>query len=205
MGYGRQFIDAVYGCLIGGAVGDSLGAATEGLYHEDIERVYGRVKDLMPNPVSYSNGMVGAVTDDTVVRHLICNAIADKGGRITPEDFARVLLRKLDTTRVWVNEEIVKKRLEAGINPWGAGRGGIPCGCASMGIAPIGIINAGDPEQAHQDAFCISMVNSDGNDREFAAALAAGISVAFLPGAKIQEVIAAMPIGQDRQLSWGYA
>ena len=187
-----DLVDAVYGCLIGGAAGDALGAPTEGMYYKDIQEKYERLEEMKVNPVWYTNGKPGAVTDDTVVRTLLCHAIIEKGGRITPEDFAKVLREKLDVSRVWVNEDIVKKRLEAGINPWDAGRGGIPCGCASMGIAPIGIINAGDPDQAHQDAFCISMVNNDGHDREFAAAVAAGIAAAFIPGAGLKDVLAAM-------------
>ena len=39
----------VYGCLIGGAIGDALGGPVEGMHYEFIRRLYnGRVTDLMP-------------------------------------------------------------------------------------------------------------------------------------------------------------
>jgi ADP-ribosylglycohydrolase len=79
------------------------------------------------------------------------------------------------------------------MNPWWeTGRGNIPAGCASMCIEPVGIINAGDPDQAYEDAFCIASINQDGNNRDFAATLAAGVAAACAPGASTESVIKAM-------------
>ena len=50
------------GCLLGGAVGDALGAPVEFLHLEEIEQVYGPqgIRDYAP-----AYGKIGAITDDT--------------------------------------------------------------------------------------------------------------------------------------------
>jgi len=66
------------------------------------------------------------------------------------------------------------------------------CACliggASMAIAPVGIMDAGDPHQAYKDAFAIVSLNQDGEDWDDAATLAAGIAAAFLPEATVESV-----------------
>jgi len=188
----KDILDAIYGCLIGGAVGDALGAPTEGMYYWEIKEKYGRLEVFLPNKTYYTNGKPGSITDDSTLRHYMCYAIVKKGGRITPDDFAEVWRTKLNPKRLWASETIVYERIKWGINPWEAGHGCIPAGCASMCIAPIGIINAGNPEQAYQDGYCIARVNQEGDNVDFAATLAAAVSVAFIPGSTVDDVINAM-------------
>lgn len=188
----KNILDAVYGCLVAGAIGDALGAPVEGWYYTDIRQKYGKVRQFMPFQTGYSNGAPGTATDDTVLRHYLCLAIAQKGGRITPDDFARVWLEKLNPNRLWLNEKIILHKLQIGMNPWDTGKGQPPCGCASMAIAPIGLINAGNPAQAYQDGFNIAFVNQDDVNRDGAATLAAGTAAAFAPGATVDSVLAAM-------------
>lgn len=209
----KDIFDAVYGCVVGGAVGDALGAPVEGWYWHEVRAKYagGRIMELEPGrrgntgPMyggssGYSYGAdydgpvtpPGGITDDTTLRHVLCLAIAEKGGRVTPDDFARVWLDKLNPKRVWVNERIVTWKLQLGMNPWDTGKGTPPAGVATMAIAPIGIINAGNPTQAYQDAFNIAFVNQDNENRDGAATIAAGVAAAFLPGATAASVIDAM-------------
>lgn len=199
----KDILDAVYGCLIGGAVGDSLGAPVEGWYWNEVREKYadGRITELEPGTrgnTGATYGMQGKTTppgcftDDTTMRQYMCLAIVRKGGRITPDDFAAVLLEKLNTNRVWLNEHIMLTKLRVGMNPWDAGKGNPPAGCATMCIAPMGIVNAGDPAQAYQDAFNIAFVNQDNENRDGAATTAAGVAAAFLPGATVDSVIEAM-------------
>jgi hypothetical protein len=61
-----------------------------------------------------------------------------------------------------------------------------------MAIAPIGIINAGNPAQAYEDGFVIASVNQDGVNRDAAATLAAGVAAAFSPGATVESVLETM-------------
>ena len=183
----KDILDAVYGCLIGGAVGDALGGPIEGWYYDEIKQKYGRLDRF----IDYWN-KAGQVTDDTTMRHIMCLAIARKAGRITPDDFAQALIEKLNPKRVWVNEHMMLIKLKQGMNPWDTGRGAIPSGCASMCIAPVGIINAGNPAQAYQDGFNISQINEEDIDRDLSATLAAANAAAFIPGATVESVIEAM-------------
>jgi ADP-ribosylglycohydrolase len=206
----RDILDAVYGSLIGGAIGDALGAPVEGLYYTEIRARYGKVTELMPgfgNTGKYYGGstgdryrdaydgpapVVGWFSDDTTMRHYLCLAIARKGGRVTPDDYRDVLVEKMNPNRVWANERALLHKLRAGVNPWESGRGMIPAGCATMAIAPVGIINAGDPAQAYQDGFNIAFVDQEGHNRDGAATMAAGVAAAFLPGVTIGHVLEVM-------------
>jgi len=164
----------------------------EGWYWTEIRAKYGKLEEFLPFKNGYSTGTPGTVTDDTTLRQLLCLAIVRKQGRITPDDFAAVWLEKMNPNRLWLNERIILDKLRIGMNPWDTGKGQPPCGCASMAIAPIGIINAGDPAQAYQDAFNIAFVNQDDINRDGAATLAAGVAAAFVPGANVDSVLQAM-------------
>ena len=198
----QDLFDAVYGCLIGGAIGDALGAPIEGLYYNEIREKHGKLTEFVPSYRGNTGGgylasrgepgVPGAITDDSTLRHYMCLAIVRKGGRITPGDFARVWLEELNPNRFWLNERIVLQKLQIGMNPWDTGRGQPPAGCATMAIAPMGIVNAGNPAQAYQDAFNIASINQDGENRDAAATVAAGVAAAFSPGATVESVVAAM-------------
>ncbi len=193
----RDIRDAVYGCVIGGAIGDALGAPVEGWNWRDIRREHGRLEEFQPFDAGYAKG-AGHVTDDTYLRHLLCMAIVRAGGRPTPDDFAAVLKEKMNPARLWVNEGLVLKKIRQGMNPWWeTGRGAIPAGCATMMIAPVGIINAADPAQAYQDAFCIAGINQEGLNRTFAATFAAAVAAAFAPGATPGSVVETMLAHSD--------
>jgi ADP-ribosylglycohydrolase len=185
----KDILDAVYGCLIAGAIGDSMGAPVEGWYYREIKEKYGKVDRFMPFKTGYSDGSPGTITDDTVLKHYLCLTIIRRGGRILPEDFARTWVELVNADRLWVNERLTQIKLKQGMNPWDAGQGNIPAGCASMAIAPVGIINAGNPEQAYQDGMAIASVNQFGSNRDAAASLAAATAAAFVPGASVDSVI----------------
>ena len=188
-----DILDAVYGCLIAGAIGDALGAPAENMYYQEIRARYGKIEELMAyDNISYSSGRAGAVTDDTTLRHYMCRAIVRKGGRITPDDAAEIWLNELNPDRFWSPDKITYLKLKAGMNPWDAGRGDIPSACATMAMTPIGIINAGNPAQAYQDGFNIAYINGDGPNRDAAATLAAGTAAAFIPGVTVEGVLEAM-------------
>jgi len=188
----RSIAERVYGCLIGGAIGDALGAPVEGWSYRQIRAEYGKVETFRTYDNPHSRGKPGSVTDDTVMRHYLCVAINERNGRITPDEYADVLQQHLNTDRVWVTEEVVVRKLAAGINPWEAGRGNIPTGTAAMSIAPVGIVNAANPRQAYQDGFNIASVNQDRVNRDTAATVAAGIAEALSPDATVESVIEVM-------------
>lgn len=201
-----DIFDAIYGSLIAGAIGDALGSPTEGKYWTEIREKYsqtgGRITELEPGPGGSTgdrygdptapNTPPGTFTDDTTLRYYLCMAIIQAGGRITPDEFGAVWLKHLNPNRFWLNERLVLTKLRIGMNPWDTGKATPPTGCAAMAISPIGIINAGDPRQAYQDAFNIASLNQDNVDREAAATVAAAVAAAFLPGATPQRIAETM-------------
>jgi ADP-ribosylglycohydrolase len=189
----KDFLDAVYGCLIGGAIGDAMGAPVENWHYADIRQEYGKIERFLPGRQGITtSGVPGAITDDSALRHYMCLAMVRKGGRITPDDYARVWLEDLNLDRLFVTERIVLEKLKLGMSPWETGRGQLPADAAIMSIAPVGIINAGEPTQAYQDAFCLASIHQDGLERDAAATAAAGFAAAFSPGATAESVLEAM-------------
>ena len=186
----KDFLDAVYGCLIGGAIGDAMGAPVENWHYADIRERYGKVRELMAH--DHGVGLPGSVTDDSTLRHYMCLAIVRKGGRITPDDYARVWLEDLNPDRLFHTERIALEKLRLGMSPWETGRGQLLADAAIMSIAPVGIINAGNPTQAYQDAFNVASIHQDGLERDAAATAAAGFAAAFAPGASAESVLGAM-------------
>lgn len=184
--------DAVYGCLIGGAVGDALGAAVEGWTHERIEEKYGTLEEFKQYYMPYSKTDPGTVTSDTALRQYLCLAITEANGRVYPPQFAEVLRQHLNQDRVWINEEIVVKKISAGLNPWDIGRGTIPDNKMTGAITPIGIVNAGNPGQAYQDGLTIASMMQESPHRHASATVAAGIAEAVTPKATVDSVTKTM-------------
>jgi ADP-ribosylglycohydrolase len=189
----KDFLDAVYGCLIGGAIGDAMGAPVENWHYADISKEYGKVEHFLPGHRGITTSdKPGEITDDTALKHYMCLAIVRKGGRITPDDFAHVWLEDLNPNRLFYTERIALEKLKLGMSPWDTGRGQLPADAAIMSIAPVGIINAGDPTQAYQDAFNLASIHQDGIERDAAATVAAGLAEALVPGASAAGVLGAM-------------
>lgn len=184
--------NAVYGCLIGGAIGDALGAPVEGWTHQQITEEYGTFEEFKQYYMPYSNTEAGTVTSDTAMRHYLCLAIVENNGRVTPIEFADVLREHLNPDRVWITQEIILKKLSTGDDPWSTGRGSIPDNKATSAITPVGIVNAGNPSQAYQDGFNIASMFQDNYHRHMTATVAAGIAEAVMPNSTIESIIATM-------------
>src|SRR5215210_3597553 len=158
-----------------------MGAPVENWHYTDIRRRHGRITEFLPQPARARDGAPGQLTDDSTLRHYLCIAIAEKPGRVTPEDYARVWLERLNPDRLFATERIVLEKLRLGMSPWETGRGQLPADAAIMSIAPVGLINAGDPAQAYQDAFLVGGIHQDGIERDAAATLAAATAIAVVP------------------------
>ena len=111
----------VYGCIVGGAIGDAMGIPVEMMHYEDIEAQFGKVTtfvkrqkkiraerpfyetiklDWRPfpkwegwHPYGAWGDEPGTYTDDMRFRLLAYQAIIEKGGRITGRDFAHQLFK----------------------------------------------------------------------------------------------------------------
>jgi len=111
-----QLYKKVYGCLIGGAIGDAFGIRVEMMHYRDIEAQYGRVTHFGPLPPRQSSQQLplerwyplgvqlgsvdgfhplgrwsretGAYTDDMRYKLMACHAILRRRGPITGRDLA---------------------------------------------------------------------------------------------------------------------
>ena len=94
--------DAIRGCLLGGAVGDALGAPIEFLPLRSIKKLYGTVDDY----VEYTDG-TGRITDDTQMTLFTAEGIlrahvrGKERGICSPESIVKfAYLRWLETQRI---------------------------------------------------------------------------------------------------------
>ena len=80
--------EKILGCLIGGAAGDAMGAATEIRTREQIKDFFGSyvTEFLTPPDDTFARGCSKAqITDDFSIAYLNCCAIAANGGVATEE------------------------------------------------------------------------------------------------------------------------
>ena len=97
-----KLYDAIYGCLLGGAIGDAMGGATEMMSNRHIEEVFGTVQTLLARGPTAETARfepqapAGQVTDDTRLRNLLCSAIIRARGRITADEWSQVWLEEME-------------------------------------------------------------------------------------------------------------
>ncbi|SFC58229.1 ADP-ribosylglycohydrolase [Nocardioides terrae] len=216
--------DKAIGTLVGSAVGDALGGATEGWTPEQIrERYDGYVTGIVPpfnadwrhaRPIAPYHKGDGHITDDTLMTHALVDvyakhrdhldayAVADHlvplligERRWVPELEAEALLLQ----RIFLAEKWLVARLHYGhVDPREAGVGNIVnCG-AAMYMAPVGVVNAGDPVAAYAEGIEVASAHQSSYGKEAAGVFAAAVAAAFVPGATPASVVeAALGVARD--------
>jgi ADP-ribosylglycohydrolase len=203
--------DKAIGTLMGAAVGDAIGGATEGRSTQEIVERYdgyvdGIVDYYMPDwrtakPMSPYHKGEGNVTDDTLMTNLLVAVYAKNRRHLTAFDMADDLVPLMmnDVTwipeleretvpllRVFLAEKWLVTRLHYGhVDPREAGVGNIVnCG-ATMYMAPVGLVNAGDPEGAYREAIDMAGAHQSSYGREAAGVFAAAVAASVAPGATV--------------------
>jgi len=202
-----KLFDAVYGSLVGGAIGDAMGGATEMMTYEHIERVFGIVDSLHPRGATLTTARfepgapVGQVTDDTRLRNLLCRAIVRKGGRVTADDWAETWLDEMEG---WFYTPVVNayhKVFTKAASPREAGHGNMGSNSTAMSISPVGLVNACDPRQAALDAYNVAGLVHEGYARDAACAVAAAVAEAMKAEATVDSIVEAsvrfLAVGND--------
>ena len=121
---------------------------------------------------------------------------ADRRAALDPGARARDALL---LQRVFLAEKWLVTRLHYGhVDPREAGVGNIVnCG-AAMYMAPVGIVNAGDPAGAYAEAIEIAGAHQSSYGREAAGVFAAAVAAAMAPGATVDAVVdAALALARD--------
>ncbi|SDR16828.1 ADP-ribosylglycohydrolase family protein [Thermostaphylospora chromogena] len=207
--------DKSAGCLAGAAVGDALGGATEGWTPEQIEQRYGgRVTGIVPpfhpdwrnaRPIAPYHKGDGHVTDDTLMTHALVRVYERVGDHLDAYAIADHLVHELIGEKRWIPEleaealplhrvflaeKWLVLRLHYGhADPREAGVGNIVnCG-AAMYMAPVGVVNAGDPDAAYAEAIDIAGAHQSSYGREAAGVMAAAVAEAMRPGATPESVV----------------
>ncbi|GLI02981.1 ADP-ribosylglycohydrolase family protein [Phytohabitans aurantiacus] len=220
----RLLLDKSVGCLVGAAVGDALGGATETALPEEIRNRYGGwVEGIVPpfhenwatnRPLAPYHKGDGHITDDTLMTHALVRAYAKKRDHLDAFDVVELLVPDLIEREVYIpdleREAVAFHRLAAAerwlvtrlhhahADPREAGVGNIVnCG-AAMYMAPVGIVNAGDPAGAYAEAVEVGGAHQHSYGREAAAVFAAAVAAAMTPGAVVGEVVeAALDVARD--------
>ncbi|MFC4585427.1 ADP-ribosylglycohydrolase family protein [Sphaerisporangium corydalis] len=208
--------DKAVGCVAGAAVGDALGGATEGWTPEQIhDRYGGYVTGIVPpyfedwrnaRPIAPYHKGDGHVTDDTLMTHALIRVYEKVGGHLDAYAAAEHLVPEmmgekrwipeleaeaLPLHRVFLAEKWLVLRLHYGhVDPREAGVGNIVnCG-AAMYMAPVGIVNAANPDGAYAEAVDLAGAHQSSYGREAAGVLAAAVAEAMRPGATPDSVVA---------------
>mgnify|MGYP000306629428 FL=1 len=177
------------GCLLGGIIGDAMGAPTEGMDYHDIEARFGWIEDWT------SDG-----TDDTVMRDLLAEALIRTNGFATLDDWAAVWLDHWQAIfgtklpKFFISVVHTAQKLKHGFLPRMAALGNMPSSSSAMCIAPVGIVNACNPTQAALQAYNLASlihVHDVGFCQDGAAAIAAGVAEAMSPVATVETVLKA--------------
>jgi ADP-ribosylglycohydrolase len=210
--------DRATAVVIGSAVGDALGGATEGYTPEAIQERYGgRVEGIVPpffpdwqthRPISPYHKGDGHITDDTLMTQALIEVYAERREHLDAFAIADGLVPRLigdvkwipelerETvllTRIFLAEKWLVARLQYGhIDPREAGVGNIVnCG-AAMYMAPVGVVNAGDPDGAYREAIDLAGAHQSSYGREAAGVFAAAVAAALAPNATVDSVVDAV-------------
>lgn len=193
---GTALFSKVYGCLLGGAVGDALGGPVELWSTEKIRETYGNLDRFVPYDREPSHhgqfrNALGVTTDDTRLKHLLCRAILNAGGKPRPGDVGHVLADAYHHAPDALHEGFVEEYYYKAI--WGRDKvifSGEPTNGAIMANSPLGLICACRPDQAYQLGFDLAFF-TDGHAKTAAAMMAAAVAEAMRPTATVDGIIEA--------------
>lgn len=207
--------DGALGCILGGAVADALGGPTEGHPPAVImERFGGRVTDFVgpfhpdwqtARPISPLHKGDGHVTDDTLMVMALANVYRQVRRHLDAFDMADYLVPQIADVVTYIpefeRETVLVNRLfyaekylllrlrHAHVDPREAGVGNVVnCG-AAMYMAPVGIVNAGDPRGAYREGIELAGAHQSSYGREAAGVMAAAVAEALRPGANVESVV----------------
>ena len=210
----------IVGSLASAAVGDAIGGATEGWMHEQImEHWGGFVLGIAPmrKQATISPWLErgqGRVTDDTLMTNLMIDTITELNRHIDAFDLGDVFVPKMAFEKRWLPEMqvesnvlnrvflaekyLVLKLLVVRSDPREAGVGNaVNCG-AAMYASPIGLINAGRPERAYDEAISVFGAHQASYGREAAGVLAACVAEAASPDGSSVERITKVALGLSK-------
>lgn len=218
-----NFQDRVKGVLLSTALGDALGAPVEKLSRQEIFQQYGFVEQLATKWYKEELGSDvtlgkhrgnGTATDDTLMTLALCRVYKTKQRHVDAYDMANEFVKEIAFRKTYIPEfkkegliidrlfypekHIFLRHALANCEPREGGYGNmVNCG-AAMYIAPIGIVNAGNPRAAYNEAILFASGHQVSYGLEAAGVLAACVAKAFECDVTIDDIIAtAIGIAKD--------
>lgn len=183
-----ELLDRVRGALLGGLCGDAIGRPAECLSYQEIAARYGRIT----GPLEQQGRKAGDATDDSALKHMLCEAIVRAQAEVAPADWAAVWRERMSPDGFWVPVQNAYFRLMVqNITPDEVGTGTMVSNSSAMCIAPIGIVNAGNPAAACREALSAARLIHRGFPLEAAGAVAAAVAEAMRAAATPDTVLAA--------------
>jgi ADP-ribosylglycohydrolase len=209
-----DFRDRVRGVAAGVALGDAMGAPVEKLTFDQIRRKYGKVESIMTRwykadwdeeaRLGRMRGD-GIVTDDTLMTLALMRVYVAERRHLDAWDMANEFVKEIAFRKVWVPElgrettilerlfypekYIFIRHVLANCEPREGGIGNmVNCG-AAMYIAPVGVVNAGDPKAAYDEAILFAMGHQSSYGLEAAGVMAACVARAMEPGCAVRDVL----------------
>ncbi|MCD2498181.1 ADP-ribosylglycohydrolase family protein [Microbacterium nymphoidis] len=171
-------LDRARGSLLGLAIGDAMGAPTEGMTLPAIRERWGRVTGFLEEDA--------AGTDDTEYAVLCARGVLAAGSALTSQSVAATWTDALQHQSggfhgAGFSEMIAIANLRAGLQPPQSGQRNAEMWSdgAAMRVAPIGIYAAGDPDLARRLAAADAEVSHSRDGVFCAQSVAAGVAVAM--------------------------
>jgi len=183
----NRFETHVLACLAFGVIGDAMGTPTENLEPAEIEQRFGWV-----------DWFEGDGTDDTIMRDLIASALIRTGGYADADHWAEEWRDRHDAIfgskveRFFPSVLHAAAKLRHGYAPRTIAEGTMPSSSSAMAIAPVGVVNAGNPRAAAAQAMEIASlihVTDVAFCQDGAAAVAAAVAEALMPDATVDSVL----------------
>ena len=204
----QQLGNYVLGGLMGAALGDALGAATEQHQIDEIIAAHGGLlRELVPPPIdTFSESYIaGLVTDDSSQMFVLVEALIETGGELDDETWLKAMLNWSKTSPLRHHMGPTTRPL---LEAMGAGESTDYIGTvgrstrkltsmgatngAAMRVAPAGLVHPGDIEGAVRTAWISSRLTHDTQiAASGAGAIAAGVAEALLPTADVYSIVAA--------------
>ncbi len=193
--------DKFRGCIGASWIGSAMGAAVEGWSREEVRGKYGRVDRLLPyahyTATTEWQRMPGTTEDGIERQKLIATAIIEKQDRVLAQEVAAVWARDIDPKKIVYKQEPFDRSLlelaRAGLPAVELGRLYLYPNVVSLARSshPLGLINAGDPRGAADDAFEVGKLyaRETAYGVRWAALYDAAIAEACRPAATVESVL----------------
>lgn len=209
-----RLYEKITGCIYGGAVGDAMGSPTEGLLPSQIQERFGTVTTFVepasdawkePGNMRPLQKGYGHISDDTLMVESLIHVYAQKKRHLDAYDIAESLVEEIADKKKYIPELgleapviarlyypeqylFLRHRL-ANVDPREGGQGNmVNCG-AAMYMSPVGIMNAGDPEQAYREAIDMAGAHQTSYGREAAGLMAAAVAEALSLHSSVDSIV----------------